>query len=299
MKDRKPASTISRNQSAVIARQYSQPHVEPTNSSNVNLRRYELYGLSRMTPYYEQDGIVIYHGDAADVLPFVDADCLITDSPYGINLGKEGRDHRLATEPYASYDDSPGNYRDVLVPIIVSAIAQTTRAAVFAPFRQLTYLPQPAAVGGVYNRAGAGRSNWGFTVLHLVYFYGNNPNIANGCYPTVFEDGHITVPNGHPCPKPIEWMRWLVNFASLHGETVLDCFAGSGTTLVAAKQLGRKAIGIELEEQYCEIAAKRLSQGALPLEMDTVTAANAVERNQSSDRRRGGLISAPVDLFHE
>jgi site-specific DNA-methyltransferase (adenine-specific) len=71
----------------------------------------------------------------------------------------------------------------------------------------------------------------------------------------------------HPCPKPEQLMVHLVSDFSDGNDTVLDPFMGSGTTLVAAKRLGRKAIGIEIEEKYAEIAAKRLSQGALPLEM--------------------------------
>lgn len=69
---------------------------------------------------------------------------------------------------------------------------------------------------------------------------------------------------GHPTQKPIQLMRWTLGFVA--GGTILDPFMGSGTTLVAAKQLGRRAIGIELEERYCEIAAKRLAQDCMRFE---------------------------------
>ena len=71
---------------------------------------------------------------------------------------------------------------------------------------------------------------------------------------------------GHPTEKPQALMSELLSDFTKSGETILDPFAGIGTTLVAAKRLGRKAIGIELSAQYCEVAARRLSQGALPLE---------------------------------
>ena len=70
-------------------------------------------------------------------------------------------------------------------------------------------------------------------------------------------------PTGHPCPRPQDTMRHIVSIASLPGMLLVDPFAGSGTTLLAAKNLGRRAIGIELEERYCEIAAKRLSEPSL------------------------------------
>lgn len=71
----------------------------------------------------------------------------------------------------------------------------------------------------------------------------------------------------HPCPKPEPLMSELVSSFTDIGDVILDPFMGSGTTLVAAKRLGRKAIGIEREEKYCEIAVKRLAQEALPLEV--------------------------------
>jgi len=71
--------------------------------------------------------------------------------------------------------------------------------------------------------------------------------------------------NDHPAPRSLIACRWLLSWWCDEGETVLDCFAGSGTTLVAAKQLGRRAIGIEIEERYCEIAARRCAQEVMEL----------------------------------
>jgi site-specific DNA-methyltransferase (adenine-specific) len=76
---------------------------------------------------------------------------------------------------------------------------------------------------------------------------------------------HTSERNGHPCPKPIEWMMWAVAIGSVEGETIIDPFAGSGTTGRAAKDMGRKAVLIEREERYCEIAARRMAQDVLPL----------------------------------
>lgn len=69
----------------------------------------------------------------------------------------------------------------------------------------------------------------------------------------------------HPCPRPLDAMKYLTMILSQVGDLILDPFMGSGTTLRAAKDLGRKAIGIEIEEKYCEVAAKRMAQMVMEL----------------------------------
>jgi site-specific DNA-methyltransferase (adenine-specific) len=103
--------------------------------------------------------------------------------------------------------------------------------------------------------------------------YGTDPYLSNGMgrRPDVVSvassfdaDWHALKANGHPCPKPLgAWKAILLRVCPLEGSTVLDPFMGSGTTLRAAKDLSRQAIGIEMSERYCEVAANRLAQEVL------------------------------------
>ena len=111
--------------------------------------------------------------------------------------------------------------------------------------------------GTVSCPSGAGNGRWGWTCSHPILYYGRPP--TNEATPNGFTSFDTAPPNGHPCPKPLRWMKWAVNKASLPGELVLDPFAGSGTTGVAAVQLGRKFIGIERVESYFDIARARIA----------------------------------------
>jgi site-specific DNA-methyltransferase (adenine-specific) len=224
-------------------------------------------------PYYEQDGITIYHGDCREILPLVSADALVTDPPYGVNLGEHGgaadgrADHVLVKRGYLSYEDTPSNFHSIVVPAIWTAVQQTRRGAVFCAGHMLWALPPASALGGVFLPAAVGRCVWGYNSFAHMALYGSAPDLNLGAKPIGIYSTDRASTTEHPCAKPDSWMRWAVMLVSRGSDVVLDPFMGSGTTLRAAKDLGRRAIGIEIEERYCEIAAKRLAQSVLPLEV--------------------------------
>lgn len=220
-----------------------------------------------MTPYYEESGIVIYQGDCAELLPRLRADALITDPPYGVDLGSSdsrGGRHGLAKSRYNSYEDTFDNFMATVVPAVNDALLRVNRGAVFAGKHITRYSP-PDALGGIYCPSAIGRGRWGFTQFFPILLYGHCPTLHLGAKHTVLYSTEVAEQNGHPCPKPVGWMHWLLELVTLPTELIIDPFMGSGTTLVAAKRMGRKAIGIELDEQYCDIAVHRLRQGALDL----------------------------------
>ena len=213
-----------------------------------------------MKPYFERDGIVIYHGDCRDVLPGLKADAVVTDPPFGVGVD------------YASFDDSPENVK-ALIGDVLPMMRETAPVVLIASgIANMWLYPQPDWILSHFNPAGEHSSAWGFACLVPVLAYGKCPYLARGLgrRPDGFQLRPPTYlpPEGHPCPKhPLVW-RWFVNRATTSaGQVVVDPFMGSGTTLRAALDLGRRAIGIEIEERYCEIAAKRLDQMVLPLEV--------------------------------
>lgn len=163
------------------------------------------------------------------------------------------------------WEDTPESVSSIVVPLIRSLVNAGIRGAVTPGNKCLFRYDEPSDIGCFYAPACNGISRWGMISMHPILYYGTPPfNWKTGWPENSFPTGRVTrglaPKNGHPCPKPAADWHWLLRKVSIDGETVLDPFMGSGTTLVAAKNLGRKAIGIEIEEKYCEIAAKRLSQ---------------------------------------
>lgn len=200
-----------------------------------------------MTPYYDEDGITIYHGDCRDVLPTLTADVVVTDPPYG--HGDRWSGGTWATNPI--YDAA---FEWDARPIPDDIMALVLRAA-----------PQTIVWGGNYYALPPSRcwlawvkSNQMETMADFELAWTNLDRPSKQFTEARNPDGK----REHPTQKPLSLMRWCLSFVPTG--IVLDPFMGSGTTLVAAKQAYRRAIGIERHEPYCEIAARRLAQRMLP-----------------------------------
>lgn len=216
-----------------------------------------------MKPYYDQDGITIYHGDCREYGVWHEADVLVTDPPYGMGFvagrrcGDDGwtsrwtgvaidGDDTIAARDgaLAAWGDKPAlvfgtwkmpmppNVREVLV---WDKVVSTGMGALDIPWR-----PSWEAIY-VIGHGFTGRRSHGVLAVSL---------------PTLAPERR-----DHPTVKPVPLMVRLI--AKCPPGVVADPFMGSGSTLVAAKALGRRAIGIEIDERYCEVAAKRLAQGVL------------------------------------
>ena len=199
-----------------------------------------------MTPYYQDDACTIYHGDCLEILPQLDkVDLVLTDPPYGLNFKGEEWDKNV---PKIAIE----------LPSIFNKVAIIMAPTIIFDF------PTPNWVACWARPASSSRSKvGGFSHWSPILIYGDCKMKVDFASFHAIQHSYGKDGIGHPSPKPLIVMSWLVGELSAEGDTILDPFMGSGTTLRAAKDLGRKAIGIEIEEKYCEIAAKRLSQEVL------------------------------------
>jgi len=217
--------------------------------------------VSLPTPYYDCDGITIYHGDCLEILPYLPkVDLVLTDPPYGINLrpekrrGWNGKEHGRYTAIIG--DDKPFNplpFLDYETVVLFGS----------------NYYSDKLPVGGwiIWDKT-CGKFDLPMAKPELAWSNKKGTKIYRILHNGVINADSVkgnNEPRVHPTQKPVTLMKHIIEDYTHEGDTILDPFMGSGTTLVAAKQLGRKAIGIEIEEKYCEIAVKRLGQGVLPL----------------------------------
>jgi len=221
--------------------------------------------MSLPEPYYTNKYGVIYHGDCLEILPELPkVDLVLTDPPYA-----------TAGMKYESYDDS--NYRKTtdLVFSMLEIAEQKAKIVLFPSGKFQTeielYQKKPPKwmlcwhKGATSNCSAVGFNDWEMIMVygekvcvnqHDHFYARNNEKLGN---------------YGHPCPKPLEWAEWLISRFCPDNGHVIDPFLGSGTVAVACCKLKRHFTGIDKEEKYCEIAAKRLEQyktGLTPVEQD-------------------------------
>ena len=231
-----------------------------------------------MSIYYEDEHVTVHHGDSLDIMPTIDAGTVhscVTDPPYVIGAVSAGN---MASKS--------GGWADMMNSALwftewYRQVDRTLRNDAsfwtFCNWRTLPVVMKSAISAGlpvtslmVWDKEwiGPGGSQ-GLRPAYELCALIAKPAFAiqDRGVPDVWRHktgGHK--PNGHPAEKPVGLVERILKTSGLKpGETVLEPFAGSGTTAVAAKALGLKCIAIEAEEKYCEIIAKRLDQGVLDL----------------------------------
>lgn len=212
-----------------------------------------------MSAYYSDDQVTLYHGDCLELPAWLDADVLVTDPPYGMS--------------YLSNWDSPDraikNDAETCARDCALALWGSKPGAVFGTWKEprpihtkhLVVWDKTLGTGTGMGDLGAA---WGNS-HEEIYILGEWKRGDRTRHSSVIQTKNglrsLSGETGHPTPKPVSLMERIIHMAP--PGTIADPFAGSGSTLVAARNLGRKAIGVELEERYCEIIATRLAQGAL------------------------------------
>jgi len=244
-----------------------------------------------MTPYYTDDACTIYHGDTREILPTLhDISLMFTSPPYNLgtkNGGASGMNVKsLAAKSlangYASYSDDmeQGDY-DAWQEEIVHAMwdALTDDGAIFynhKPRVQGGMLKLPTDYGAslplrqiiVWDRMTGMNFSSSFFLPKsewIVVWAKPEWRLASKSASQIGDVWRISPENADDHPAPFPLALPMTAISATTAQVICDPFMGSGTTLRAAKDLGRRAIGIEIDERYCEIAAKRLAQEVLPL----------------------------------
>lgn len=217
-------------------------------------------------PYYADEWATIYHGDCRDLIPLLDltVGLVLTDPPYGVGFhleaSVEGKGHRRVPrggKPRVHDDDKPFD---------PSHLLRFPRLVLFGANHYSDRLP---VSGGwiVWDKTGGGRGpDNSFADVEMAWSnVCRTPQIKHHLWKGLTRDSEAGEAVLHPTQKPVALMSWIIANWSKPGDLVLDPYMGSGPVGRAAKDQGRRYVGIEIVEAYCEIAAARLSQEVLDL----------------------------------
>lgn len=225
-------------------------------------------------PYYSDDHVTIFHGDCLDILDGIDADVVITDPPYSSGTHDNAKSNRGSGNGRKALDFEALDFEALRRSL---ALANPRRWSVLTcDFRHAAQFERHPPDGHELVRVGAwiksnpmpqisaDRPGAGWEAIAYLHRIGARKEWNGGG-----KHGNYVLPvdhsNAHPTSKPLTMVRSFVDLFTTPADLIVDPFMGSGTTLRAAKDLGRRAIGIELDERYCEIAARRCAQEVLDL----------------------------------
>jgi DNA modification methylase len=210
------------------------------------------------TPYYQDDYATIYNADCRELLADLpDVDLVLTDPPYGIGEARANNPSRSCLAASKNYGVSDWDDQPIEFPTLWALLSVGRFACCFGG----NYYPLPPSPAWLIWDKENGKND--FADCELAWSnYGIAARLKRHIWHGMVRKGNE--PRLHPTQKPLAVMLWAILLCPDSPKLILDPFAGSGTTLRAAKDLGRRAIGIEREAKYCEIAAKRLEQGVLP-----------------------------------
>jgi site-specific DNA-methyltransferase (adenine-specific) len=218
-------------------------------------------------PYYADDQVTLYHGDCREITEWLAADVLVTDPPYGIAWRQDAFKHGTTKSHPGIAGDEDTTCRDGVLAMWGDRTAAVFGALAIRPptkTKQVLIYHKPSDSGTFSRIGGFRRDVDGIFLLGLWPdsngLGGRSSILSTGAR---MAGGKIGIANrsGHPHAKPLDVLECVIN--ACPPGVVADPFAGSGSTLIAARNVGREAIGVEIEERYCEIAARRLSQGVL------------------------------------
>lgn len=220
-------------------------------------------------PYYQDDLVTLYHGDALELEDWLSADVLVTDPPYGRGWkqGDTGKGRGWANDSHRGIaNDTDTRVRDAALASWGSRPAAVFGDLMLAPPANVKHvlIYDKGNDAGFTGAVGGYRRN-----VEAIYLLGKGWGSGLGGRSAVLSTstsagGNLARTTGHPHTKPIDVLGVLVGNSPTG--VVADPFAGSGSTLVAARNLGRRVIGVEIEEKYCETAARRLQQQAFDFE---------------------------------
>jgi DNA modification methylase len=213
-------------------------------------------------PYFEDEFVTLFHGDCLEVADWLSADVLVTDPPYGIawlTRGTYGGNNKgRVKEKNVLASDGDAGARDAVVEVWGDRPAIVFGASRVARPMQTEHLL-------IWHKAGMppGPTNAAFMSQHEeIYVWGSGFRKSSPPLRSVITTNEhrptAVMRAGHPTPKPVGLMEILIDRCP--PGVIADPFAGSGATLLAARNLGRRVIGVELEEKYCELIANSLSQ---------------------------------------